>query len=392
MELFKVRNIIFLGEFGPASLTFARSCHAMGVSVYLLTPQTTARPAKIPSPCFAGAETMDAGLVGKSDGIQAVLDYARRVSADAIATISDAHCLWLARNKPRFEGVCRLLLPSAETLARLSSKLDQIALAREAGLHVLPTYVIRGAADVDAIEPGAYPLCLRPASADSVTPLFKVMMARSREELLPYVRDLWSIRSEVIAQPFRMLPNMVVHCASREDGELLHSAAFLVDRKFEGLALRIRPMPMPAHFEEKLSRFSRTAGLAGCYHFDFLYSPEERLPYFLEVNARFGGTTDKVLWLGIDEPANCLAAYGLEAPRPARKYPSRYAAVANKRSTLKHLLTVLRRAPEPWDYPQESRVRSALHSLGDLLLVKDSVFDWRDLRGSLAFHLQGIIS
>jgi hypothetical protein len=386
-----VRRVVFLGEFGPPSLTFARSCYAMGVEVYLLTPQAAAKAGKPPSSCLAGADSLDAELVGSPRGIEAILDYTRQVGADAITAISDTHCLWLAKNRARFDGTCKLLLPPAESLERMSSKIEQAGLAREAGFEVLPTYVIRSSADAAAIDPGSYPLCLRPASAHAVEPFFKVMQARSAEELLHYVRDVWTIRDAVVAQPFRVLPNMVVHCTSREGGELVAGTAFLVDRKFEGLALRVRPMLMPQGLEEKLALFSRNAGLSGTYHFDFLYSPTDRASYFLEVNARFGGTTDKVLWLGLDEPANCLLAYGLQGSRPTRMFGG-YKAVANKRAILKHLLTALRRPPEPWDFPQESRWRSALRSLSDLFLIKDSIYDWQDLKGTIAFHLQGIIS
>jgi hypothetical protein len=53
---------------------------------------------------------------------------------------------------------------------------------------------------------------------------------------------------------------------------------------------------------------------------------------------------------------------------------------------------MLRRAPDPWDYPQESRAKAALHSAGDFLLAKDSICDSKDMKGTLAFHLQGLIS
>jgi len=381
------RRVVFLGVFGPPSLTFARSCHARGIAVYLLIPGAVGDAPGIQSSCFAGVEVLDSETVGEPRGIEAILAYLRRVGAEALATIADTNCLWLARNQVKFEGVCKLLVPPIECLDLIDSKMRQIALAQEAGFRVLPTRLIRGASDVASIEPEHYPVCLRPAARNAVEPPFKVAKANSAEDLLHYIRDAWNLRDALIAQPFRVLPNLIVHCSSREGGELIYAQAFLADRKFEGLALRIRAMPLPDGLADPIRKFSRSAGLSGAYHFDFLYAPQSKEAYFLEVNARFGGTTDKVFWLGVDEPADCLVAYGLQPSQPRRRFHTRR-AVVNKRATLKHLLTMIHRGPEPWDFPQESRITGALHSLADLLWAKDSIWDYRDLKGSLAFHLQ----
>src|SRR5689334_5717191 len=83
-----VRRVVFFGSFGPPSLTFARSCHATGIAVYLLTPGQPDNPAKVQSSCFAGAAMMGVEMVGKPRGIEAILDYARSVGAEALAAIS----------------------------------------------------------------------------------------------------------------------------------------------------------------------------------------------------------------------------------------------------------------------------------------------------------------
>jgi hypothetical protein len=357
----------------------------MGISVHLLIPPSAGRAPRFTPSCFAHIEKLQ-----KND-IDTAVGYAQDVRAAAIAAIAEADCLWLAKNRITFEGICKVLVPPAECLERLASKERQVELASASGLAVLPTYIIRGDADVAVIAVGDYPVCVRPLSAGAVTPPFKVLAASSRHELSSLVRRL-SIRDGLIAQPLRALPNVIVHCTSDEGGELKSAAAFLADRKFEGLALRIRRMPLPPSLRDRVALFSRMASLAGCYHFDFLYSAETGEFYFLEVNPRFGGTTDKVIWLGVNEPANCLAAYGIATPRPARMFACSRETVVNKRATAKHLLTALRSQPEPWDYPQESRVRAVYHSLADLVAARDSICDWHDIRGTLAFHLQGVLS
>jgi hypothetical protein len=359
----------------------------MGVGVYLLAIDRS--EVKAPSTCFAGIEHFTESLLGEPDGIEAIARYCEQVRATALVALAESHCLWLARNKGRFDGICKLLIPDLSCLERLASKIYQVSLAREAGFTVLPTHVIRNVEDLTAIQ--QFPVCLRPATPNASNPPFKVLMARSPEELRGIVQKLRISGDGLLAQPFRVLPNMVVHCSSREGGELMSATAFLADRKFEGLALRVRPMPLPDRLGECIRRFSSKAGLCGPYHFDFLYCAERDEAYYLEVNTRFGGTTDKVIWLGVNEPANCLAAYGLTPPRGPRSFTTGSTAVVNKRATLKHLFTMLRQEPAPWDYPQESRVKAAIRSAGDFLLAKDSIFDRKDLEGTLAFHLQGLV-
>jgi hypothetical protein len=383
-----VKSIVFLGSFGPPSLTVAQSCRAMGISVYLLAPSKGRKQSWLQRSCFSGFRRLDSAAIGTPQGLDAVLAYVSEMGADALTTQSDNHCLWLARNAERFKGVCKLMVPSLHCLESVESKLRQIEAARDAGFSVLPTYVIRGLDDVAKIGSDQYPICLRPVVGDSVTPDFKVRVARSTKELASIVGGISAFGGGIVAQPFLLLPNAILHCTSGEDGELLNCKAFFVDRKFEGVTLRIRPMPVPDGMIGKVAAFSRHFRLSGPYHFEFLYSPGTGEWHYLEVNVRFGGTTKKVTWFGVDEPANCLCAYGLTGPRPPRKYTTMRSAVVSKRGVLKHLLTMLRRGPELWDFPRKPRLAEAALSIGDLLLAKDSVIDWRDLRGSVAFHSQ----
>jgi hypothetical protein len=278
-------RVVFFGRFGAPSLAFARSCAAMGVRVYLLTPGGGGT-----SRCLADVTALRPGEVLAPQGIAAVAAYVRKVGAQALAAIEDA--------------------------------------------------------------------------------------LRSRDELRPrdYSRPL-------LAQPLKRMPNLLVHAAG---GEV---AAFLVDRKFEGITLRIHRYPMPAGLAGQVRDFGESVGLSGAHHYEFLFSPLSGECSFLEVNARFGGTTDKVRLLGFDEAALCLAGYGFRTPRPLAM-PVGWRAVANKRELVRHIWSMLRRAADPWDYPAEPRWKGILRSLADLAATRDSVWDWRDLPGAGAYHLR----
>jgi len=385
-----VHRVAMFAPFGPPALTVARSWHSMGLQVYLLSPES-------PDGCWAasssiaGTYTIEPRLIGTEEGIDFILSSIRRAGVEALGAISDSHCLWLARNRSRFGDICRLLLPPAHVLESILPKKNQLDYARLSGFQVLPTYFLRQAGDSDAVKPEHFPLCLRPSDPRNVSPVFKVKVIESGEQWRLLLKELKLTSGEIIAQPFREGPNIVLHAVRSEQGALLSVKGFLADKKFEGVTLRIREFSVPAKLLQAVERFSAASGLTGPFHFELLLDVKNGDAWFLEVNVRFGGTTDKVRLLGFDEAADCLAAYGLKGPRPPRPCRARQKAVVNKRAVLKQMLAALHRKPDPWDYPRRSRLITMIDACRDLLLARDSVFDWQDLKGSMAFHLQGLV-
>ncbi len=144
----------------------------MGISTFLLTPDSEKKPSALQQACFSGFRTMDANATGTAAGIEAVLAYVTEVGADALTTLSHTHRLWFATNADRFRGICKLMIPSVRCLELAESKTTQIQLAREAGFNTLPTYVIREANDIIDIDSRHYPLCLRPAIPEAAIPAF----------------------------------------------------------------------------------------------------------------------------------------------------------------------------------------------------------------------------
>lgn len=385
-----VTRIVFLGSFGPPSLTFARSCRSMGIATYLLEPNAGKVIGAMQRSCYAGFRKLSPNAIGTALGIEEVLQYISETNAGAITAISDAHTIWLARNADRFAGLCKLMIPSLQCLEFVESKMRQIEVAKKEGFNVLPTYLLTCMSDIGRIEKRHFPVCLRPSRPDSVSPTFKAKAIEDKIELAGYLSGVHHFGEGIIAQPFFPFPNGILHCTSGEDGQLVDCKAFLVDRKFEGLTLRVRPMSVPRELMPKVAALSLTLHLAGPYHFDFLVSPDGEW-YFLDLNVRFGGTTEKVFRLGMDEPANCLAAYGMNPPQLPRKPQVSWRPVVNKRALLKHILRLFQSAPDALDYPPGSRLSGTLRSLRDLILARDSIADWSDIRGTLAFHLQGLI-
>jgi len=339
------------------------------------------------SASVAGTRHLDTELLYRPEGISAIRDYVAQVKAEALIALSEKHILWLSRERMAFDGLAKVLLPPYETLDRLRSKLTQATLARQVGLDVLPTHVLRVPEDAAQVPIEHFPLCLRPTGDDAVEPMFKVEVINSPQELQSRLAACRIVDS-ILGQPFRSLPTLVVHGISSEDGEPLHLAAFLADRKFEGVALRLRKTELPLKIGQRLREFGRLVGLTGAYHYDLLYDLAGAQYYFLEVNPRLGGTTDKVIWLDYDEPALCLESYVYKTGPPHRRFHIARSHVVSKRALLKHMVCALRGGLQDIDYPPVGRWRHVLDSAVDLLLARDSVFDFQDLVGTYSIHFR----
>ncbi|HTI50312.1 MAG TPA: hypothetical protein VL475_05155, partial [Planctomycetaceae bacterium] len=215
-------------------------------------------------------------------------------------------------------------------------------------------------------------------------PHFKIHLARTRRDLTRFLENLRDLRAPVIAQPFRSLPNLLVHGVRSSAGEVRALQAFLVYRKYLGVSLSLRPVTCPPDLARRCADFVAAADVTGCFHFEFLQSPVgDGSSYFLEINPRFGGSTDKVARLGFDEPRLTLEAFGC---LPAAKSLPRAcldASVVNKRAVLSHLRNSLRGRCTEFDYPHHGPIIDALHSLYELLFVRDALFSLADVRGTL---------
>ncbi len=296
--------------------------------------------------------------------------------------------LWLAEQRHRFEPEVRLLAATDACLRRLQSKKDQIELARRAGFQVLPTWFLLSPTDSATIPLDQYPVCLRPAIPSEVAPTFKARVLYSPDALRAALQGLTRINGPIIAQPFLRLPDLKVHGARAETGRILAMRPFLVERKFEGVTLTLSPASFPPGLEDACCKFAELAGITGGFHFDLLFDPTSNKVYFLEINVRMGGITDKAKAFGYNQPALIIDCFGLGKGSWNPLTPTGRRRVVTKRSILKHMLVVATGRHSELDYPQVSRLQHFLLSCRDLLIARDSVFDWNDVTGTVWYNLQ----
>ena len=382
----KISTVALYGAFGSPILAAARSFRDAGIEPVVLNPEACSP--RLWSKAVAFAACMRREDAGTPVGLAVITDFLEKTGAQALLAFWDPQIAWLASGKHSLPGFCRLIASSAESLQAVRSKREQLQIAQRAAFNVLPTWQLFNHRQMDSIDPAAYPVCVRPSDPETVAPTFKAVVLRSPSELGAFLCGRTWGPEPLLVQPFFSHPSVVIHGVRSEAGNLLALEAFVAPMKFEGVSLELRPLPLDEKIADCCRKFVEEVGITGPFHFDLLYSPETFDFYFLEINVRLGGTTDKVVRLGLNEPLLALAAFGFDVPvRPYKAPEGR--SVVNRRFLLKHIGVVAAGGLSPLDYPVAGALHHELLSLRALIRDQDSVFSMRDLRGTWRFYLGG---
>jgi predicted ATP-grasp superfamily ATP-dependent carboligase len=379
-------KVLLIGSFTRPLLAFARSADRLGVKPYLVEISRGLSQWTKYSSCLHGGTCLDPDLVGTEMGIRFLANYAKDLGASALICDNDCPPTWIAEHRSHFEPSTVVMVTSSQSMEALRSKAKQLELAKNAGFNTLPSWLLLRPQDFVTVPAEAYPVCLRPSLARKVRPQFKATVSSNPQELRTFLSGRTSLEGGIVVQPFLNVPNLLVHGVRSPSGQVVSLRSFLVDKKFEGIALSLTTIPMPPELPDACRRFVERADVTGCFHFDLLYSPSDRKIYFLEINERPGGTTDMVSKLTYDEFLYSLIAYGFEVRQTPRYRAPSTQRVANKRVLIKYILRALRLQLTALDYPISNTFTRITSSFRDLLFATDSVFDWRDLRGSCWYH------
>jgi len=379
---------VILANFGPPSLAFIRSWGTRGAKVGMVCICDPYEP--IPGSKFLQDwVSVNRKHLYTEEGLRIIGEFLNSFKATGIICIEEKISCWL---KDASDGLPRdfaVWVQKSEKTREVLSKINQIKVAEKVGLKVLPTYVLEKPEQANLVRPEHMPLCLRPAGGGLVTPSFKVKLINSREELADCLSQVGLSNETIVAQPFRSLPNLVVHGARTESGETLDLKGFIVDRKFEGVSLCILPINLDRDLQGKYIAFTDELEIVGGYHFDFLFNPKSGAAKFLEINSRLGGTTARVYALGYDEPFWALKAYGVNGRVQGKL---RSVKISNRMALLKYLYYALTNRLTPLDYPEEARSIRILNAILGFCFWRDDVFALNDIQGSMALYLGNIKS
>ena len=372
-----------LGPFGPAQLACLRSWRHAGYRTAFFQIGGRRVPSKLRA--LADEYRFYPRTMPMEDVLRDVSEACTRLGVTALTTLAEALALKLhEQHKAGGFATTRLLLNSPEVYGILESKVRQVDLATQAGLPVMPTCVL----DTRSERPDVSgPLVLRPDVTRTVRPAFKVKLVDNAEQALSVARGMTSPEGHIVVQPFVAGPNLVIHAARAEDGSWDHHEAVYTEIKSGGLAVALRPYPLPQGVLEACRRFEQAIGLRGVFHYDFILDEQSGEAFFLEVNPRLGGTTGKVYAAGYDEPAMLAATYLETGPHRADLGRSRRPSIS-RIAAVRYAFSLLRHAPSKLDHPPTRDGKAVGGLVRGLLLHRDEVFRLTDVIGNSAYLLQ----
>lgn len=378
-------RLVIIAGFGPPSLAIIRSMGQSGAVVGMVAIQSQKSP--LPRSKFlSDAIALPRSLLFKKKGIDIIKKFLERHAADGILCIEERVAIWLRENERCFPAGVNMLFPPLDSYHKVLSKKNQNEAAAHAGLNLLPTYYIEQA-DSD-IPKRLFPICLRPSDPTQVTPSFKVKIFPTNKKLNDFLRQMSSIKAPLIAQPFKSLPNLVIHGCRTGGGKTFNMEAFIVERKYESVTLFIRHVNSISILNDRCVRFLECLNITGNFHFEFLIDPASKETWFLEINNRFGGTTAKVYYAEYDEPLYALMAHDVNIT--PKNYRLKKRTVSSKTALLKYLCAAFTNKLSPLDYPEESKGIRIFNALWGLANHKDDIFDWQDLKGSFSLYYNNL--
>ena len=273
-------------------------------------------------------------------------DIATREYAGHVLLPLDDSALWLCGGAAKAAGWVFAGPGSEAALALALDKRLQIEAARDAGLRVPHTLVVKLARDLKAL-PSTFPVILRPAQAirASANRIDKGRnwICADAAELNAAVRA-WNGVGEMLVQPYiegtgegvfgLMTPAGVVgwsaHCRLRMMNPHGSGSSACISRTVDDDVKRA------------ISEFLASVAWRGMFMFEFLRDADGQL-HFVEFNGRAWGSMALARRLGFEYPAwSVRHALGLALPESSLRAPRAGLVCRNLGRELMHLLFVMR--------------------------------------------------
>lgn len=365
----------FFGEFAPPALACLRAWHRAGFDTRLLCDTRDGLR-------LARSAALDRRMAVPFPTEEEWTAWAGLLDVTGVTALSETRLRRLNAIVSGENARTGVWSPPSERLARLQQKDQQRRVAEESGFSTLPTQLL----DADNENPPMpFPCVARPNEEGSRAG-FKARHVPSEQALKSLAGKC---ATTLVLQPFRDWPSMVIHGARSVGGQILALHAWFVPDKHRGLALTLRPCALPEHLAEATRQFADRVGITGPFHIDLLWNPETSEHAFMEMNGRLGGTTPAVTACGYPEGAMVPCCYSDQFEVPEYTIHDRW--VANRQALLRYAWDAIRGRLTPLDYPRRSRALALAFVAKAFMLTKDTVWDWRDVEGSVCLYLRNLL-
>ena len=295
------RALVTDGDRGSA-LSIVRSLGRGGWRVFVADPRQGCTSSR--SKYTDGTGTYPAPEADPAGFVSAIEELVRRWEIDLVLPITDDTLLPLARERRRFEGLCRLAIAEDEALAAVLDKTRTLELARRLEVPIPNSVAVRNLTELgEALDRLSFPLVLKPSSSRLLSKgkveRFSVVYANNADEARRRFAELGA--PHVLLQEY---------CTGEGRGvELLAEcgqprAAFQHRRLAEtpptgGASAWRESMALDPELYDYAARLVRELRWSGLVMVEFKVGERTRL---MEINGRVWGSLPLAVKSGMDFP------------------------------------------------------------------------------------------
>ncbi|HZR56034.1 MAG TPA: hypothetical protein VFA74_04105 [Terriglobales bacterium] len=285
-----------------------------------------------------------------------VLDFVRQNNVDLILPMTDWTTLPMSRCREKFAGICKIAVPSHETLELAADKYATIQLAQRLNIPVPGTWLIASVQGLESIGELSFPLVVKDRSSarwiGDRAVFGTVSYAYSQEDLYQKVEQRLSAAGDVLVQTFTPGIGVGFSCLV-SDGKIFIPFQWErireTDPRGSGSSSR-KSVPL----DERIVDFSTSLIMASGYQGIVMVEYKEALdtgePILMEINGRPWGSIALPIADGIDYP-RYFVDWFLEGKLPPQKISYKPIVCRRMIGELAHLDNVRRGKPPGWPLP-----------------------------------------
>jgi predicted ATP-grasp superfamily ATP-dependent carboligase len=350
-------RILVLDGHSAAALSVTRSAGRAGHWVAVGSNQGLFAAAKLSRFCSVSLDYP----VSTSDPdsfVNSILEFVRSQSIDLLIPVTDWTLGPLSAQRARFEGMCRIVMPSESAIEFSSDKHRTVQLAESIGISVPKNFLLHSTDDLAQYDGISYPVVVKDrfsvrwASGKAV--FGSVTYAYSRQELEQNVADRIRAAGDVLIQEFVSGVGIGFSCF------VIGGKAFLpfqwlrireVDPRGSASSAR-KSIPLDPSLVSRSVSLIAEMGFEGIAMVEYKQTSDGRL-ILMEINGRPWGSIALPVASGIDYP-KFLIEWSLKGTLPPESISYRKNVVCRRVvGELTHLSNLRAGRPANWpgDYP-----------------------------------------